>query len=376
MNKKSVAKNRTNSKVGGKKSSSRKSSEKKETLPFMVIPEQDLKWLKGKSNQVKELFIDCWISDRYGSHWMPLNHSLKPTSFKAAVKILDEAGLFLFRVKSSTRDRRETVCWEVFNLHGSRRRKEDWNIPDSEVAPPTTKIETEPSITEVAPPTTEVKIPTPEVKIPTPEVKISTLEVGIPTSISSESYTESQIQKPSITSHQRLTNSSKEFSEALGVDCFSDDRDRDTAFDRRVTSASSNEGKMEAEGTNPTEVQPDLVNKSNSDSKQVAQSAEQEAPQVLNNESTNEVMNQSYSVDRFSTDSVELCKAQNLASDQEIKTKEYQSAFKAGKAKLEAKFEEQRKQKFAQRQANLRGNDPMTFAERQALEEYKRELEF
>ena len=89
--------------------------------PHMIIPQEDFEFIRNKSLSVHRLWNDCWCSDPYGSRWVPLNHSLKPSSFFAAKKILSEQGLFLFSSRRSIRDNRETVCWYVLNLHGARR---------------------------------------------------------------------------------------------------------------------------------------------------------------------------------------------------------------------------------------------------------------
>ena len=37
-----------------------------------------------------------------------------------AKKVLENKGLFIFKTEKSVRDNRETICWMVKNLHGSR----------------------------------------------------------------------------------------------------------------------------------------------------------------------------------------------------------------------------------------------------------------
>ncbi len=326
----------------------------------MAIPIQDLEWAWQQQPCVMRLFMQCWACDPYGSRWMVLNHTLSEASFFRAKKVITERGLFIFKSERSFLNNRERAYWMVQNLHGARRPNFGINPPNqnaqNNINSPDQKQE-------------------PDSQNDKPDSQKNESHYQNRESIESEIADIASSQNASITSHQRLTNSSKEISEALGVDCFGDESDRDTAFEERVTSASPNKENVKAEGTNPTEVQPDLVNQPNSDSKQVAQSADKEAPGALINESTNEVLEQPYKFDWRTTEASERSKAQNLAIEAQRKTKEYQDTFKAGAARIRAIFEEKKKQKFAQRQANLRGDNPMTFAERQVLGSYKRELE-
>ena len=323
LNTNSVKSVSDSSKQGKGKSSrnAKKASHKtKKAHPFMMISEEDFKWLKGKNNQVKELFLDCWLSDPYGSRWMPLNHSLKTTSFRIARKALSEAGLFLFRRVSSIRDSREIVCWEVLNLHGSRQ-KEYWYDQEKTVKNP--------------------------VRNATGNHGNATGKNGNARAISSKSYTESQSQKPSRSPQERLTNSSKEFSEAFGVDGEVSESDRDLALGGQVTSASLQEEKVKAEETNLGDVQSDLVTKSNQSSNQKAGSADEEASpalnkkSILNKESTKKVLNQPYMENRFSEESIIRSVAQNLAIDEEQKSETYQTSFKDAIARIKAKLQEQ-----------------------------------
>ena len=301
----------------------------------MMISEEDFKWLKGKNNQVKELFIDCWLSDPYGSRWMPLNHSLKTTSFRIARKALSEAGLFLFRRVSSIRDSREIVCWEVLNLHGSRQ-KEYWYDQEKAVKNP-------------------VKNSTGNHGNATGKNGNATGKNGNARAISSKSYTESQSQKPSRSPQEHLTNSSKEIVRCE-VDGEASESDRDLALEGQVTSASLQEEKVKAEDTNLGDVQSDLVTKSDQNSNQKACSAGEEAPpalnkkSILNKESTKEVLNQPYMENRFSEESIIRSVAQNLAIEEEQKSETHQKSFKDAIARIRAKLvqasEKDKKKRF------------------------------
>ena len=379
------------SKASKERQSRKDSYRKKFNRPHMIIPQEDFEWLRDQTNSVKTLFMECWMSDPYGSCFMQLNHSLSYKSFMRGKKAIEEKGLFLFRPKKSMipNHHKETVCWEVFNLHGARR-TDFWLNLNSEESPPEDKKKPDLNSQE-----SSFKLnldgqesPRKDNDVLEKRQKNSRDGQECP-SEKSEPIANRRSQNPSGGSQECLSNSPKELLETLTTDLWSDDRDRDTAFDGRVTSASPNGENSEAEGINPTEVQPDLVNKSDLDSKQIAQSAEQEAPRVLNNESTKEiqevsqvlniestknVLNQSYSVDKYSTDSVELSKAQNLAFEAERTTETHQTSFSDGAARIKAKLARDSKNDKIKRFGYE--PNPMSLADRQALEEYKRELEF
>ncbi len=86
----------------------------------MIIPAEDLAWALQQKPSVLKLWNSCWLADPYGSRMMQLNHSLSKAQFYRCKKLLEEKGLFMFEVKKSRINRRETVCWQVQNLHGSR----------------------------------------------------------------------------------------------------------------------------------------------------------------------------------------------------------------------------------------------------------------
>ena len=344
--------NNRKNKASKERQSRKNTYRKKFNRPHMILPVEDFKLLIDEHNSVKTLFMECWISDAYGSHWMELNHSLTYKSFMRAKKVLEEKELFLFKVEKSTVNGEKITCWKVFNLHGARRTDFWLNLEGNSNGH-----------------TSDLNGHTSDLNGHTSDLNGH----GCPID-NTETTANRQSQNPSVGSQERLSNSPKELLETLPTDLWSDESDRDTAFEERVTSASPEREKTEAEGTNPTEVQPDLVNQLNSDSKQVAQSAGKEAPGVLNNESTQGVLNQSYSVDRFSTDSVELCKAQNLASDEWKEDETYQTSMNDFFTQIQAKLALDSKKDKIKRfgyEAN-----PMSFSDRQALEEYKRELEF
>jgi hypothetical protein len=92
----------------------------KYSRPHMIIPIEDMDWAMTQIPSVHRLWSECWRCDPYGSRWMQLNTNLKRSAFMQAKKILEAQGLFLFKPDKSIGDGRETVCWMVQNLHGSR----------------------------------------------------------------------------------------------------------------------------------------------------------------------------------------------------------------------------------------------------------------
>ena len=88
--------------------------------PHMIIPAEDINWSKKQKLPVLKLWLECWDADPYGSRMMQLNTELPYSTFMKAKKVIADAGLFVFKAENSIRDSRETVYWQVQNLHGSR----------------------------------------------------------------------------------------------------------------------------------------------------------------------------------------------------------------------------------------------------------------
>ncbi len=357
----------------------------------MIIPQEDFEWLRDQTNSVKTLFMECWMSDPYGSCFMQLNHSLSYKSFMRGKKAIEEKGLFLFRPKKSMipNHHKETVCWEVFNLHGARR-TDFWLNLNSEESPPEDKKKPDLN-SEESPPEDKKK---PDLNIQKASFKLNLDGQKSPRkdkdvlekrqknsrdgqecpSEKSEPIATRRSQNPPVGSQECLSNSPKELLETLATDLSRDESDRDTALEERVTSASPNEEKTEAIRTNPTEVPTDLVNQSNSDSKQIAQSAGKEASGALTKKSTEEVLNQPYEFDWRNGNSIERCKGQNLAIDTELTNETCRKSLKDAIALSKAISMENSKKDKIKRFGYER--NPMSFSDVQALEEYKRELEF
>ncbi len=363
-------------KASKERQSRKESYRKKFNRPHMIIPQEDFEWLIDQTNSVKTLFMECWMSDPYGSCFMQLNHSLSYKSFMRGKKAIEEKGLFLFRPKKSMipNHHKETVCWEVFNLHGARR-TDFWLNLNSEESPPEAKKNPDLNSQEASFSLNLDGQESPRKDKDVLEKRQKNTRDGQECpSEKSEPIATRRSQNPPVGSQECLSNSPKELLETLTTDLWSDESDRDTAFDGRVTSASPNEEKTEAEGINPTEVQSDLVNKSNSDSKQIAQSAGKEASGALTKKSTDEVLNQPYEFDWRNGNSIERCKGQNLAIDTELTNETCRKSLKDAIALSKAISMENSKKDKIKRFGYE--NNPMSFSDIQALEEYKRELEF
>ena len=87
---------------------------------YARIPLSDLAWALSQGASVHQLLAEAWLADPFGSRRMVLNTGLARSTFRKAKKVLSDRGLFLFKRETSMIDSRETVCWLVQNLHGSR----------------------------------------------------------------------------------------------------------------------------------------------------------------------------------------------------------------------------------------------------------------
>ena len=165
--------------VADKQSARNSASKKSEYQPkynksHMIIPIEDMEWKLTQKPAVRQLLDECWLSDPYGSRWMQLKTSLKRSAFMAAKKVLQDKGLFIFRPSKSIRNGRETVAWELRNLHGSRV-KEFWQSTNMDLESTNMDLESMP-VDSIAP----------------------------------ETMQNQAFQKASVSSQQHLSNSSKE----------------------------------------------------------------------------------------------------------------------------------------------------------------------
>ncbi len=95
----------------------------------------------------------------------------------------------------------------------------------------------------------------------------------------------------------------------------------------------------------------------------------------INTSRNEEILNQEYIPNSQSQEAVVRAVAQNLAIEEQKTTEEYKTASEEAFARIRAIFDEKKKQKRTQREANLRGNSPMSLSEKQAFEQYKQEVE-
>ena len=174
------------------KSSSNRKSESLYKRLHVIIPIEDMLWASQQKPSVTQLWQECWTADPYGSRWMSLNTTLGYSTFICAKKVLSETGLFIFKPDKSIQDGRETVGWMVRNLHGSRM-KDFWEEVDS--------LKQEPDSTKQ-----EANSQSTETRADSEKIRASNQA-----SISTQPQSQQAIQKPSRTSQQHLTNSSKEF---------------------------------------------------------------------------------------------------------------------------------------------------------------------
>ena len=296
----------------------------------MIITKEDFKWLRDKPNSVKDLFIDCWIADPYGSRPMQLNHSLSSGSFKRAKKIISEAGLFTFVAKNSEHDSRETVCWMVQNLHGARN-NDFWLKNESQIEDHQRDLEDHQRDL---------------------EDHQRDLEDHQRSSIKSQTHTQQAIQNPSETPQEHLSNSSKELLKVLPQEKAIDLEARSDRFpplEEAIASAPA--------PTKPKEEDLPVLPTKDESSTQAAEPNYPEGSQALNKKSIN-ALDQEYRFDRSSSEAVERAAAQILAIEQQKSDPEYQSTSKAAFARMRAIFEAQKQKKLSDRRKRLKGDKP------------------
>ncbi|AUB37466.1 Methyl-accepting chemotaxis protein [Nostoc flagelliforme CCNUN1] len=150
----------------------------------VIIPIEDMLWASKQKSSVTQLWQECWTADPYGSRWMPLSTNLGYSTFIQAKKVLAQSGLFIFKPDKSTTDGRETVGWVVRNVHGSRQ-KEFWELDSKNEELDSTNKEVNSN----------------------PEG----IDARNLAPILVETQPPSEVHEPSQSSHEHITNSSKEF---------------------------------------------------------------------------------------------------------------------------------------------------------------------
>jgi len=190
-------------KQSARNSASKKSEyQPKYNKPHMIIPVEDMEWKLTQKPAVRQLFDECWLSDPYGSRWMQLKTNLKRSAFMAAKKVLQDKGLFIFRPSKSIRNGRETVAWEVRNLHGSRV-KEFWQSTDMDSE--STDMDSE--STDMDSESTDMDSESTDVDSESTNMDFESTAMD---SITPETKQNQAFQKASVSSQQHLSNSSKE----------------------------------------------------------------------------------------------------------------------------------------------------------------------
>ncbi|MBD6621105.1 hypothetical protein FNW02_36685 [Komarekiella sp. 'clone 1'] len=65
--------------------------------PHMIIPSEDTTWVISQKPSVLRFWQQCWLADPFGSRWMKLVTNLSDSAFRLARRVLEAAGLFIFR---------------------------------------------------------------------------------------------------------------------------------------------------------------------------------------------------------------------------------------------------------------------------------------
>ncbi len=339
---KSVSPSPSKSKASDQRQARQDSYRKKFNKPHMIIPEEDFAWAKDKPASIMRLFMECWIADPYGSRWQVLNHSLKSSSFFKAKKILSEQGLFLFKTDRSVLDDREVVCWLVINLHGARRNDYWLKSADSD--------------------STELELNSTELKSNSTELKSNSKKLE---SISIETQTQQGLQNPSGGISGSSSETPQGVSEELGIESEVGDRHAQPAFDERVGSAPPQEEKKK-----PTNCSLDKKSQTN-------ESREKPDPikdsRLLTKKSTQELLDKTVPYNPLSDEAIKITHAKNSAIEAEQKTEEYLNASREGLLRIRANLAKQQERIKAEREAQMREDNPMSLTDWQNVEELKRE---
>ena len=334
---KSVSPSPSKSKASDQRQTRQDSYRKKFNKPHVIIPIEDLAWIEDQPNSVKTLFINCWMSDPYGSRLQVLNHSLTKSSFKRAKKILANKGLFIFKRDYSILDGREIACWMVMNLHGARR-KDFWlslevNLEGQERA---SKVHERPMEDHERP-----------------------IEGHGWTATSIETQTQQGLQNPSVTSQEAPQKLLKEVSGELRIESEVGDRHRQSAFDERIDSAP------------PQDEQKKAVTFSLDKKSQIKESREN--PDPIKDSSA--PLEKTISYNPLSDEAIKITNAENLRIEAQQKTEEYQSISKEALARIRANLAKKQERMDAERRAKDWEASPMSLMDSQNVEELKREKE-
>ncbi len=86
------------------------------TVPFLMIPTEDLHVVRSKGAGLLNYWLGCWEADPYGSRWVLTDNDTNNRQQRRYRKQLSELGLFLFELRGS---KGKQQVWTI-NLHGSR----------------------------------------------------------------------------------------------------------------------------------------------------------------------------------------------------------------------------------------------------------------
>ncbi|MGJ5676845.1 MAG: hypothetical protein ACR9NN_25120 [Nostochopsis sp.] len=176
----------------------------------MIIPPDDMTWAMNQKPSVNQFWQECWLSDPYGSRWMPLNTKLTGKTLKLAKAAIRKAGLFEFKTEMRMLEGKRYYETLVINLHGSRR-YEFWSSGGVENYP-----------TSDSPPEGDDRDPK-QVSHNHSFGVVATLGgvIANPTN-NNETQSQQDFQQASVTSQQLLSNSSKEILSSSTLDADGD----------------------------------------------------------------------------------------------------------------------------------------------------------
>ena len=317
--------------------------EKFGNYPHMIIPIEDYDFIATQKPSVRDFWMQCWRSDPYGSRWQVLNHKLSYSAFKKAKKILSDRGLFLFKRESSIRDNRETVCWLVLNLHGSRQ-NDYWLGNKSKKADLQEACQAPQKASQASP---------------------EPLEAPHKASISIETQTEQGLQNPSGGISGSSSETPQGVSKELGIESKVGDRQAQPAFDERVGSAPPQEEQKKPANCS-------LDKKSQTNGSRGNPDPIKDSP-ALTKKSTQELLEETVPYNPWSAEAIKSTNAINLRIEAEQKTEEYQHTSKEALARIRANLAKQQERMDAERKAKDWEASPMSLLDSLNVEELKRE---
>ncbi len=312
----------------------------------MIIPIEDYDFIATQKPSVRDFWMQCWRSDPYGSRWQVLNHKLSYSAFKKAKKLLSDRGLFLFKRESSIRDNRETVCWLVLNLHGSRQ-NDYWLGNQSKKADSEEACQDSHKASQASP---------------------EALEAPHKASISIETQAQQGLQNPSGGISGSSSVTLQRVTEEPEIESEVGDRRASPASDERVSPAPPPKEKKKPKISS-------LATKSQNDISRENSNPVEDIPAPPEKNILLNPLEENYVYDWRSTAAIGRAKAQNFAIEAEQKTEEYQYTSKEALARIRANLAKKKERMDAERRAKDWEASPMRLIDSQNVEELKREQE-